>query len=1217
MPETARSPQSVPAAEAQRPYPLESLTGILERITFHNEENGYTVARLAVEGARDLVTIIGNFSNPIVGECLFCEGRWVTHRAFGRQFAVERHSTSKPATAFAIEKYLGSGLIKGIGPVMAKRMVDLFGLDTLDIIEQAPRKLLRVEGIGEKRVAMIQKAWDEQREIRQVMLFLQERGVSPTFAVKIYKTYGDRSIAVVEENPYRLAQDIWGIGFKTADKIAQQLGIEIDSERRLEAGLLYTLSEATDFGHLYLPEPKLLQSAAEILGVEPEKLSPMLESMAAAQTVLAEDIPSIEMAGRPMRAFYHPALYYTEIGLASQIRRRLASPPGKPLSLEKIAAWIEKQEQAEGIALSEEQRQAVVLALQNRVLVLTGGPGTGKTTVTNLVARAFDAQKKKLLLVSPTGRAAKRLSEVTGRDAQTIHRLLKFDPATHSFQYNDTNPLSCDVLIADEVSMLDAVLANNLLKAVPEHAQIVFVGDSDQLPSVGAGNVLGDLLDSGVVPSIRLTQVFRQAQESLIVTNAHRIRRGEFPLLVPPTPKERRGKNNLFIEVEESVEGAQQIVKLVRKSLPALGFRSDDIQVLSAMHKGTLGVGYLNELLQEALNPADPTGRKPEFVRGSRRFRIGDRVIQLVNDYDKNVYNGDVGTILDIKPEDQVLLVRFPEAVVEYDFADYDELQLAYALSIHKCIRQDERVRTRDRGLIPIKDLQVGEFVYTGEHTARQVLNKVHTGRKRVVRVTTHLGYQIDVSEEHPLLVSDGGTPHFVSAKDLTTAHTVCLSRHSVDPSDPRILPPIEFRHQDTQSRWKDKENGRVCVPSCLDEDLAWLLGALLGDDSYRDTRDGTIDFTNQDEEVLQRFRAILESYNLRVGCYKAANRKAIRYYVISRPFRQWLLRLGLEYCTACQKRVPEVIFQASAKIKGAFLRGLFDTDGSAGKGSCRACRLTTCSLPLARDVQNLFLSVGIVSQVTRSGPNAYHLSISGTSLPVFQAVVGFSVAYKASRLAELVRLAQTRYKTNTDFIPFSEAILQGLREYIQQHFGSSQGIKGKGIYAHRKRNIGWCFRKVLSYGKRLTYRDIDRLIAFLNEQEIPVPESLRSVLASRYFYDRLKSVEYTEEYEEMYDIEVEGIHSFVSNGFICHNSQGSEYPSVVLVLHSSQYMMLQRNLLYTGLTRARKLCILIGDKRAIGRAVKNDKTTKRYTRLAERLRETGEDSLVPPDRLL
>lgn len=662
---------------------------MLERITYHNEENGYTVGRLAMEGARDLITIVGNFSNPVVGEQLFCEGQWAAHREFGRQFVVERYHTSKPATAFAIEKYLGSGLIKGVGPVMAKRMVDLFGLETLDTIENEPRTLLRVEGIGEKRVAMIQKAWAEQREIRNVMLFLQDKGVSSTYAVKIYKTYGDRSIATVEENPYRLAQDIWGIGFKTADKIAQQLGIAIDSERRLEAGLLYTLSEATDFGHLFLPEPKLLQSASEILGVETEKVAPVIESMIASQAVIGEEIPEIEMAGRPMRAVYHPALYFTEVGLASQIRRRLSLPPGKSLSREKITAWLQKQEQAQGIALSEEQKEAVALALESRFMVLTGGPGTGKTLTTNTIAKAFDAQRKRLLLVSPTGRAAKRLSEVTGREAQTIHRLLKFDPASRSFQYNDTNPLPCDVLIADEVSMLDAVLANNLLKAVPEHAQIVFVGDSDQLPSVGAGNVLGDLLDSGVVPSIRLTQVFRQAQESLIVTNAHRIRQGQFPTLVPP--KEREGKNCLWVEVEDSADGATEVVKLVRKSLPALGYRGDDIQVLSAMHKGTLGVGYLNELLQEALNPADPTGRKPELLRGSRRFRPGDRVIQLVNNYDKNVYNGDVGTIADIKPDDQVILVRYPEGVVEYDFADYDELQLSYAISIHKV--KDRNIR--------------------------------------------------------------------------------------------------------------------------------------------------------------------------------------------------------------------------------------------------------------------------------------------------------------------------------------------------------------------------------------------------------------------------------------------------------------------------------------------------------------------------------------------
>lgn len=680
-PEGSPSTASASDTSASNPF-TDTLTGVLERVTYHNEDNGYTIGRLAIEGARDLITIVGNFSNPVVGEQLFCEGKWTAHKEYGRQFAIERYNTTKPATAFAIEKYLGSGLIKGIGPVMAKRMVDLFGLETLDTIEYEPRKLLRVEGIGEKRIEKIQKAWHEQREIRNVMLFLQGHGVSATYAVKIYKTYGDKAIKTVEENPYRLAQDIWGIGFKTADKIAQQMGVAPDSEQRLEAGLLYTLSEATDFGHLFLPEHKLLTSAAEILGVETETIAPVMENMAASEAVIAEDIEGIEMAGRAMRAFYHPALYYTEVGLAAQIRRRLNQEPGKPVNRAKIGKWITRQETNAGMTLSDEQREAVYLALEKRFLVLTGGPGTGKTSVTNLIARAFDAQHKQLLLVSPTGRAAKRLSEVTGREAQTIHRLLKFDPATRSFQYNESNPLPCDVLIADEVSMLDAVLANNLLKAIPEHAQIVFVGDSDQLPSVGAGNVLGDLLSSDVVPSIRLTQVFRQAQESLIVTNAHKIRKGEFPTLI--APKERQGRNMVFVEVEEGEEGADRVVALARKSLPALGFAGDDVQVLSPLKKGSMGVDYLNLRLQEALNPADPTGRRPELLRGSRRFRIGDRVIQLVNNYDKNVFNGDVGTITDIKPDDQVLFVRYGDETVDYDFADYDELQLAYSLSIHK-----------------------------------------------------------------------------------------------------------------------------------------------------------------------------------------------------------------------------------------------------------------------------------------------------------------------------------------------------------------------------------------------------------------------------------------------------------------------------------------------------------------------------------------------------
>jgi exodeoxyribonuclease V alpha subunit len=654
-------------------FPLDEIEGVIERITFHAEETGYTVARISVPGKRDLVTVVGGMGNPVAGESVRLFGRWTNHREFGKQLQVERYETIRPATAAAIEKYLGSGLIKGIGPAMAKRIVAEFGEHTLEVIEDEPNELLKVSGIGQKRVDRIRMAWDEQQAIRQVMLFLQGHGVSSTYAVKIYKAYGDEAVRVVEADPYRLAKDIWGIGFKTADKIAQNLGFAPESEPRLRAGLLYTLSEATDDGHLFLPEPVLYEQAAEILGVDGGLLPPVLVKMAEVEEVVREE-------GEHQPSIYHPALYRTELGLANRVRKLAAAASSDRVQESKVESWLAYQAGAEGLELSEEQKRAVYLALSSRFLVLTGGPGTGKTTVTNLICRAFEARHKRILLASPTGRAAKRLSEVTGREAQTVHRLLKFNPSTRGFEFNEDHPLECDVLIADEVSMLDAVLAHTLLKAVPEHAQVVFVGDADQLPSVGAGNVLNDLIESGTVPVCRLSQVFRQAAQSLIVTNAHRVNRGEFPMLYPP--KEREGKDCLFVGVEDSDAAAEMVVTVATKSLSRLGFTPADVQVLAPMHRGSAGVGYLNERLQDAWNPAREG--KPELNRGSRRFREGDRVIQLKNNYDKQVYNGDIGVIEKIDLVEQQLSVKFPEAEVVYDFSDYDELQLAYALSIHK-----------------------------------------------------------------------------------------------------------------------------------------------------------------------------------------------------------------------------------------------------------------------------------------------------------------------------------------------------------------------------------------------------------------------------------------------------------------------------------------------------------------------------------------------------
>ncbi|MBV9849267.1 MAG: ATP-dependent RecD-like DNA helicase [Armatimonadetes bacterium] len=1166
---------------------LDTLEGTIERITFHNAENGYTVARLLPPGARDVITILGNFSNPVVGESLVCYGTWTHHPQWGRQMQVARYEVVRPATAFAIEKYLGSGMIKGIGPVMAKRIVDKFGEEALDIIEHKPQKLRQIHGIGDKKLDRIKQAWQDQREVKNIMLFLQSHGVSPAYAVKIYKTYGSKAIEVVEKNPYQLAADIYGIGFKSADKIARALGIAEDDPRRIQAGVVYVLNEAVETGgNAYLTEDELTRKANEILGME--DIAPAIDALAFSGRLVLEPA---EFLGQTETAIYPPSLYTTERNLAERLLR-LLSQPIEPASPAKFDAWLTALVEKRRQPLSDEQREAVKLALTSRFTILTGGPGTGKTTTTNTIVAAFEALKKNVLLASPTGRAAKRLAEVTQRDARTVHRLLEFDPEQRGFKHNAENPLECDVLIVDECSMLDMVLTYSLLKAVPDGSQVVFVGDVDQLPSVGPGNVLRDLIDSGRAPVARLTQVFRQAAQSLIITNAHAINAGRFPQLPPPSAF----KDCAWLDAEEAEEVADKVIAVVAVSLPKRGYPPGDIQVLTPMQRGSAGAAFLNQRLQEVLNP--PADDRPEVQRGSRLFRVGDRVMQMTNNYDKGVYNGDIGVVAAINHEDDTLAVHFTDAQgsteVTYDFADMDELTLAYSCSIHKCIAAEERVHTRDRGLVAIKDLQAGDYVYTGEHVAKPVLDKIATGRKPVLRITTRMGYRIDVSQDHPLLASDGGPPQFVTAKEVKEGIHLCLSRHVVDPQVPILLPRVS------------SELGRqtLHLPTHLDEDLAWFLGATVGDGSYRDMKDGTVDFTNQDQEVLCKYRAVLEGYNLRVCTSRPVTRSAIRLRVVSKAFRDWLCRLGLGYSTANDKRIPEIIFQASALVKGAFLRGLFDTDGGAS-GNSNTCRLITSSFSLAREVQALLLSLGIVSGIARWMERAYCVGVSGPSLPEFAERVGFTVGYKRERLHSFVQISLRRGKANVDTVPFSPHLIAEASECLRQHFGNSRGIKGKGLYANGNCRIGAIFQKVRLFGSPLTYWDINALFGHLQQIGASIPASLSETANRRYLYDRVVCVERLSEETEMYDIEVEGIHSFVANGFICHNSQGSEYPVVVLALHTQHYMLLQRNLLYTALTRARKFAVLIGPQRAIALAVKKQSDIHRHTRLKERLQGT------------
>jgi exodeoxyribonuclease V alpha subunit len=650
---------------------MEKLNGIVERITYVNEENGFSVIKIKVKGQAELVTVVGNMATVNIGAVIELRGEWSFDSRYGRQFKASSYLEKIPATVAGIERYLGSGLIKGIGPVNAKRIVKRFKEDTIRIIEEEPERLSEVEGIGPKRIEMIKDAWVEQKEIKNVMLFLQEHEVSVAYAVKIYKTYGNASINVVKENPYRLADDIWGIGFKIADKIATKLGFDQNSYVRCRAGLIYVLNQFANDGHCFAFHEQLLKEAVEMLEIEKVLLEKALEQMLKEEVIIQEGEDK----------FYLPSFYYSEEGVAKRIKEVMVTK--KMFISQDIEKIIKEIQKEKNIVYDEVQLEAIKVACNSKFMVLTGGPGTGKTTTTLAIMRVLEKMKAKIFLAAPTGRAAKRLSEATGREARTLHRLLEYKPP-HGYEKNSANPLDCDVLIVDEMSMVDIVLMYNLLKAVPNKAMVILVGDMDQLPSVGPGNVLRDIINSGVVKVVKLTRIFRQAQGSRIITNAHKINKGDFPYL-----KGGRKSDFFFIEESEPISIVEQIKTLCAQRLPTYyGVDAvDDIQVLTPMQRGIVGVRNLNEVLQEALNPA-----KIWVTYGGIKYKLYDKVMQIKNNYEKNVFNGDIGRIVALDQEEKKVLIRFDQQVVKYDVTELDEVVLAYATTIHKSQGSEFRI---------------------------------------------------------------------------------------------------------------------------------------------------------------------------------------------------------------------------------------------------------------------------------------------------------------------------------------------------------------------------------------------------------------------------------------------------------------------------------------------------------------------------------------------
>ncbi len=689
---------------------------VVERITYQNPENGYSVLKVRIKGYEELVPVVGNLLDANVGAVLLVTGEWKVDSKYGRQFAAQSWEETLPATVYGMEKYLGSGLIKGVGPKFAKLIVQRYGTDTFTVIEENVQALIEIPGIGSKRVHMIEESWERQKEVKNIMLFLQEHGVSTAFAAKIYKQYGNESIHKMKENPFQLADDIWGIGFRTADSIAGKLGFGKEAYVRLRSGIMYALSELADEGHVYASKEQLTEKAAELLEADAGCVIMTMDQMLKDKDLIREE-----------EAVYLPPFYYAEIGTAGKLKKLAAAPAADRLWVrldkarretgnDRLSVDVGRIEQSVGRNYDEIQASAIREAAMAKVMVLTGGPGTGKTTTTQGIIAAYRAYGLKILLAAPTGRAAKRMTEATGLEAKTIHRLLECKPP-EGYQKNEENPLEGDALIIDECSMIDIVLMNALLKAVPPHMRLILVGDIDQLPSVGAGNVLRDIIDSEVFPVIRLTRIFRQAQESRIIMNAHRINAGQMPELSG-------GKKSdfFFIGREEPEEALAEIVSLVKTKLPRFyGVSSSAIQVLTPMQRGVVGATNLNLALQEAVNPHGEGLRRSGFV-----FRQGDKVMQIRNNYDKEVFNGDIGMIDSVDMIDRTLSVDYDGRRITYDSTELDELVHAYATTIHKAQGSEYQIVVMPVLMNHYVMLQ-RNLIYTGITRAKRILVIVGT----------------------------------------------------------------------------------------------------------------------------------------------------------------------------------------------------------------------------------------------------------------------------------------------------------------------------------------------------------------------------------------------------------------------------------------------------------------------------------------------------------
>jgi exodeoxyribonuclease V alpha subunit len=1179
----------------------------------------------------------GNLADFQEGETVVMHGDWAEweNKRTGEkvnQFKVEAAFRPRPRSPESLEKLLAK--MPGCGPSRAGLLVKKFGADLFGILDDGELKeLIKVKGIGETTATRILRSWRDNSLDLYIGEFLASIDVNPKWARRIRYDLGADAVNVIQKNPYRLIS-VTGIGFKKADEIASRLGWTADSPERAEAVLSYLLEEAGNEGHSFLPrngdtQTGLVQKAMKECFVGEKLINEVLDKCYEKKTLVKE---VANTTAGPVELVYLPRLYNAEVRLARKLRILLENKPFCRFSAAELDWMVKSREQALGVELTDEQRTAIVNAFTQPVSILTGGPGTGKTTLVKVLVEVARLTGHTLSLCAPTGRAAKHLSNVTGEPALTIHRLLKYDADKNQWSKNENDQLDTGMVIADEFSMVDVDLAYRLFDAVKPGTPVLVIGDKDQLPAVSPGKVLEDLIASKKIPVTRLTKIFRQAESSLIVQNAHRILRGEtllFPakkngaeladsyLMEPPEipavdekGKIKLDKNKKPKRTEDTDWIKSRILHMCRVRIPERLQLNPirDVQVLTPMKKGTCGVHELNIVLQDALNPL-PEGIDPDadsafqVILGDRKFRVGDRVLQTRNNYGLEIYNGDIGFVMKVDHDEGRLHVDFdgsgdPQKYTEYPYEDAKaDLQLGYVLTVHKCVAKGSKVPVSGKGLVPIEDVQTGDWVQTG-FGYKQVLNTACAGEKPVVTVRTRSGYSIDVSEEHPILVADEKGTAYIRAADLKTGMYACIDR-SLATGTGVLLPALDYTESALPGTFKPK---KLDIPHVLTPGMAWAIGVILGDGSMTDRDDGTIEITSQDQEVLTPYRRLFESMSLTVTERVKEGNAAKQMYWTSKPLRGMLASLGLDYVTARNKKIPDLFFRLDHYSRACLLRGLFDTDGSAGNGAGKLCRFATASRRLALDVQTMLLSLGVVSYLRYlEASDSWHVCISGTGLKPFAEHVGFSIKYKHDRLQEL--LDHNHGKTNNDHVPFGKALV----ETLKRAFPRTYCVKGIGRFGPNSSRIGALLSRIKRGTSRLSYGHLRSVCETLSGNDKAVTKQIEEVLENHHFFDPIVAIDRPGTLVPMYDLEMDDKHSFVANGFICHNSQGGEFPVVIQLLLRSNHMMLQRNLVYTAVTRAKQLLVFMGNRWVIEKAVNNVTIHQRNSFLAMRLRRETE----------